>query len=191
MARRVSRPTRRGPARRRCTSRAKAGFIVDRENNSSQLQLTHGTQHTTHAAQPDEYQGDRVRKHQPESRPADRVSAAAVERRARDDDRRAAARHRASVAKRGDPGHNSRFMIQNKYSFPVACCVLALVALALGVSNRKDGKLASFAIGFIVVFAYYVLLYMARAAALGGKLNADFAPWIPHVRVRRRRASCC
>ena len=39
-------------------------------------------------------------------------------------------------------------------------CVLALVALGLGVSNRKDGKLASFAIGFIVVFAYYVLMYL-------------------------------
>ena len=56
--------------------------------------------------------------------------------------------------------------------------MLALVALALGVSNRKDGHLASFAIGFIVVFTYYVLLYMARAAAIGGVLNPDIAPWI-------------
>ena len=65
----------------------------------------------------------------------------------------------------------ARMMMQNNYAIPVACCVLALVALALGVSNRKDGMLASFAIGFIVVFAYYVLLYMARAAAVGGKLG--------------------
>jgi LPS export ABC transporter permease LptG len=32
-----------------------------------------------------------------------------------------------------------------------------------------------------VIFVYYILLYMARAAALGGKLNPDVAPWIPHL----------
>src|SRR6185369_16566332 len=72
----------------------------------------------------------------------------------------------------------AHLMIQDKYALPVACCVMALVALALGVSNRKDGYLASFAIGFIVVFVYYVLMYMSRAAALGGVLDPDIGPWI-------------
>jgi LPS export ABC transporter permease LptG len=76
-------------------------------------------------------------------------------------------------------GYNSRFMIQYKFSFPVACCVLSLVGLALGFSNRKDGMLASFVIGISVSFVYYVLLYMARAAAHGGALSPDLAPWIP------------
>ena len=76
-------------------------------------------------------------------------------------------------------GYSSRFMIQYKFSFPVACCVLALIGLALGFSNRKDGKLASFVIGISVSFVYYVLLYMARAAAIGGVLSPDIAPWIP------------
>jgi LPS export ABC transporter permease LptG len=70
-------------------------------------------------------------------------------------------------------------MIQYKFSFPVACCVLALVGLALGFSNRKDGMLASFVIGISVSFVYYVLLYMARAAAHGGVMSPNLAPWIP------------
>ena len=41
--------------------------------------------------------------------------------------------------------------------------MLALIGLALGVSNRKDGKLASFVLGFGVIFVYYVLLWTSRA----------------------------
>ena len=73
-------------------------------------------------------------------------------------------------------------MIQYKFSFPLACCVLALIALALGFSNRKDGMLASFVIGISVSFVYYVLLYMARAAAHRRRAEPrpgalDSAPW--------------
>src|SRR5207247_6820610 len=54
-------------------------------------------------------------------------------------------------------------------------------ALALGASNRKDGKLASFVIGVLVIFTYYVLLYGARALANSGKLSAAWAPWVPNL----------
>jgi lipopolysaccharide export LptBFGC system permease protein LptF len=59
--------------------------------------------------------------------------------------------------------------------------VLALIGLALGASNRKDGKLSSFALGTGVVFAYYVLLYSSRAAALSGQLSPGLAPWIVNL----------
>ena len=157
-------------------------IFVDREKQLVQLQLTHGTQHTTQAAQPDEYQGTEFESISlnldpktvfppPPSKGPPEMSIAELR------------REIAAAVKRGDamPGYGSRFMIQYKYSFPVACGVLALIGLVLGVSNRKDGRLASFAIGFIVIFVYYVLLYMARAAALGGILNPDLAPWIPHL----------
>ena len=150
-------------------------ILVDREKKLVQLQLMHGTQHTTLAAQPDEYQGTEFESISlnldpqtvfppPPSKGAPEMTIADLRRTI------------AEAAKRGDtiPGYNSRFMIQYKFSFPVACCVLALIGLALGVSNRKDGKLASFVIGFIVIFVYYVLLYMARAAAIGGVLEPRY-----------------
>jgi lipopolysaccharide export system permease protein len=74
-----------------------------------------------------------------------------------------------------------QFMIQQKFSFPAACLVLALVGLALGFSNRKDGKLASFALGFIVIFVYYVMLWSMRALAIAGSFPASLAPWVPNV----------
>ena len=65
-----------------------------------------------------------------------------------------------------DPGYSQRYMIQQKFAIPVACLVLALIGLALGVSNRKDGRFASFVLGFGVIFAYYVVLWtVARRRA--------------------------
>ena len=81
----------------------------------------------------------------------------------------------------GQPAQGERFMLQYKFSFPLSCLALGLIGLGLGMSSRKDGKLASFALGSVVIFLYYILLYMARAAAIGGKLSADLAPWIPHL----------
>ncbi len=104
----------------------------------------------------------------------------------------------AAKEAQGQPTAFERFMIQQKFSFPAACLVLALVGLALGFSNRKDGKLASFALGFIVIFVYYVLLWSMRALAMAGWFPASWAPWVPNVllgifgvflAVRRARAA--
>ncbi len=155
-------------------------ILVDREKKLVQLELMHGTQHNTLAAEPDKYQGTDFESISltldpqtvfppPPSRGVPEMTIADLRRTI------------VEAAKHGDTilGYNSRFMIQYKFSFPVACCVLALVGLALGFSNRKDGLLASFVIGISVSFVYYVLLYMARAAAMGGVLSPDLAPWIP------------
>jgi LPS export ABC transporter permease LptG/LPS export ABC transporter permease LptF len=155
-------------------------ILVDREKQVVQLQLAHGTQHTTMASQPDEYHETAFEDFSlnldpqtvfppPPNRGVPEMTIADLRRTIRDAD------------SHGDRllGYNSRFMIQYKFSFPVACCVLSLVALALGFSNRKDGMLASFVIGTSVSFVYYVLLYMARAAAHGGVMSPNIAPWIP------------
>ena len=52
--------------------------------------------------------------------------------------------------------------IQKKFSLPVACLVFALVGVGLGISNRKDGKLASFVLGIAVIFIYYVAMFTAQ-----------------------------
>lgn len=83
--------------------------------------------------------------------------------------------------KRGDPAHEAHFMVQQKLSLPLTCPILALIGLALGATNRKDGKLAGFAVGGVVIFAYYVLLFGARSMALGGRIDPNLAPWIPNI----------
>jgi LPS export ABC transporter permease LptG len=72
-------------------------------------------------------------------------------------------------------------MIQQKFSLPAACLILAVIGVALGVSTRKEGMLAGFVFGIGVLFAYYVLLYAARGLAFGGRMSPSFAPWLPNV----------
>ncbi len=77
--------------------------------------------------------------------------------------------------------HNPIMEIHQKFSLPVACLVFAFISLALGVTTRKDGKLASFALGIGVIFAYYVLMFGAKALAKGAMVSPHWAVWICNI----------
>jgi lipopolysaccharide export system permease protein len=63
--------------------------------------------------------------------------------------------------------HPEIIQIQQKFSIPVACFVFALIGLALGLSVARDGKMGGFVIGIGVIFAYYVVMYLAEAQTQG------------------------
>ena len=71
--------------------------------------------------------------------------------------------------------------IHRKFSIPAACIVFVLIGVGLGVTSRKDGRLASFALGIAVIFAYYVIMYGAEAMAKGGLVSPHLAMWLPNV----------
>jgi LPS export ABC transporter permease LptG/LPS export ABC transporter permease LptF len=160
---------------------AKAGrLLVDRTKRTVQLELTSGTSHTTYAAKPEAYDGQAfdslVVSMDPET-VFPRVELM------KGDPEMTIAELKASAAdadRHGGHGYGQRFMIQQKFALPGACLVLGLLGLVLGMSNRKDGRLASFAIGFGIIFVYYILLWTSRAGALSGRLPA-VAAWIPNV----------
>ena len=77
--------------------------------------------------------------------------------------------------------HNPIMQIHQKFSLPVACLVFAIIGLALGVTSRKDGKLASFALGIGVVFAYYIIMYGAEALAKAAIVSPHLAMWLPNM----------
>jgi lipopolysaccharide export system permease protein len=81
--------------------------------------------------------------------------------------------------KEGRSPHNLIMAIHQKFSIPVACLVFGLLALGLGVSNRKDGKQASFVIGLAVVFVYWILMYTGQSMAKAHWIPAEIAMWIP------------
>jgi LPS export ABC transporter permease LptG len=87
----------------------------------------------------------------------------------------------AELQGRGLPHHNQVIEIHKKFSIPVACLVFAVLAVGLGVTNRKDGKLASFVIGIAVIFVYYVIMFGAHAMAKGALIPAWSAMWLPNV----------
>lgn len=89
------------------------------------------------------------------------------------------------------PAHAEMMYIQQKFSFPAACVVFGVIGVALGLSVARDGKMAGFVVGIAVIFAYYILLYLAEAftkgfysGPTGGDktlLIAQLARWMPNV----------
>ena len=156
-------------------------LLVDREKRTVALELTSGTRHTTSTIEPDEYEGadyDRVLIHldpntvfsniTPTKTPTEMSIAELRE-------------SIATAAQQGDPAYAQRYTIQMKFAIPAAALVLALIGLALGASHRKDGRLASFVLGFGVIFAYYVVLWTFRAAGHSGRFPPELAPWMPNI----------
>ncbi len=161
---------------------AKAGrLVIDRAAHTVELVLENGTQHTTSRDHPEEYDGNTfestVIKVDPESI-FPRVQII------KGDNEKTIAELEATAAEylaKNQPANSQLYTIQQKFALPVACLVLALIAVALGASNAKDGKLAGFALGSGVVFVYYILLYSPRAAALAGRIPPRLAPWLANV----------
>jgi LPS export ABC transporter permease LptG/LPS export ABC transporter permease LptF len=79
------------------------------------------------------------------------------------------------------PTDRAEYYIQLKFSIPVACLVFALMGLGFGVSTSRGGKLAAFAMGTGVIFAYYVLMYQARSLSLSGVWPAWLSAWLPNM----------
>jgi LPS export ABC transporter permease LptF/LPS export ABC transporter permease LptG len=160
---------------------AREGRIrLDKEHRIVQLELRNATSYTAHVDRPDAYEANAFESlllsldpetvfKKPPAKGAPEMTIAELR------------AEIASAASHNDPGYGARFMLQQKFSLPLTCPILALIALALGASNRKDGKLASFAIGMGVIFVYYVLLWGARAAAMGGRFSPELAPWLPNI----------
>ena len=161
---------------------AKSGRVaLDRAKRTVELVLENGTQHTTSRDRPEEYDANAfestVIKIDPETIfPRTQI--------VKGDNEKTIAELRQTVAEntaRDAPSNSQLYTIQQKFSLPVACLVLALIGVALGASNSKEGKLASFALGTGVVFIYYIILYSARAGAFAGRLPASFAPWLVNL----------
>ncbi|MGH9254985.1 MAG: LptF/LptG family permease, partial [Vicinamibacterales bacterium] len=87
----------------------------------------------------------------------------------------------AELEQQGIYPHSELFEIQKKFSIPFACLVFGLIGLALGVSNRRDGKLASFVIGLGVIFIYYVMLWFGQSLVRGHIIPPWLGAWAPNI----------
>jgi LPS export ABC transporter permease LptF/LPS export ABC transporter permease LptG len=156
-------------------------MIVDRQKQTIDMVLENGSRHTTNAKDPLIYRIDSftqlIVSLDPES-VFPRTGPARGEREmtiAQLEDRI------TELKAQGLPFHNPVMEIHKKFSLPAACIVFMLVGVGLGISNRRDGKLASFVLGIGVIFAYYVLLYMSGAMTKGALMPAWLAMWVPNI----------
>ncbi len=91
---------------------------------------------------------------------------------------------RAEAARKAQAGispHPEIIALQQKFSFPVACLVFGIIGLALGMTVAREGKLAGFVVGVVVIFAYYVVMFLAESLTKGHYLNAHLSRWVPNV----------
>jgi LPS export ABC transporter permease LptF/LPS export ABC transporter permease LptG len=156
-------------------------MLVDRQARTIQMVLQDGARHTTKLDDPSAYE---VLKFQQMVVSLDPESVFPRTGPARGDRELSVAELRQRVKELEAAGvstHNPIMEIHKKFSIPVACFVFALLGLALGASNRKDGKLASFVLGIGVIFVYYVVMFSAQAMTKGYIIPAWLSMWLPNI----------
>jgi LPS export ABC transporter permease LptG/LPS export ABC transporter permease LptF len=153
--------------------------VIDRERRSVEMVLEKGSRHTADPAGKYEvFRFDRLLLRVnpdtvfPSSGPLTGVREMSV----------AQLRARAAqVRADGNYPHTELFEIQKRFSIPAACLVFGLIGLALGATNRRDGKLASFVLGIGVIFVYYVALFAGQAMLPGHVVAPWLAAWFPNM----------
>lgn len=71
------------------------------------------------------------------------------------------------------------YMIEmhKRFAYPVACLVLMLIGIPLGLSSRRGGKSAGFVLSIALVFIYYFLSSTGVALARQGKVPVFAGVW--------------
>ena len=71
--------------------------------------------------------------------------------------------------------------VHKKFSIPLSCIFFGLLALPLGITSHRAVKSRGFAVGIIIVAAYYLLRIGGEALAETGKLSPAVGVWTPNV----------
>lgn len=71
--------------------------------------------------------------------------------------------------------------LHSRFTFPFASLVFAILAVPLGVQNRRSGKSGGFTISISIILSYYILMSVARTFAEKGAIPTALALWIPNL----------
>jgi lipopolysaccharide export system permease protein len=71
--------------------------------------------------------------------------------------------------------------LHSRFAFPFASLVFAVVAVPLGMQNRRSGKAAGFSTSIGILLAYYVVQSLLRTLAEKGILLPVMALWLPNM----------
>ena len=67
--------------------------------------------------------------------------------------------------------------IQEKFALPFVCVIFGLVGSAMGSVTQRSGKGTSFGLSVIIIFAYYLISFIASALGQAGVLSPFMAAW--------------
>ena len=99
-------------------------------------------------------------------------------------------RRAAQSVRFSDPGSYSYDLIKARYyelefhrrfALPMACLVLAMVGIPLGLSARKGGKSTGFVLTILLVIVYYFFSLIGVQMARQGKMSPWLGSWMGNI----------
>lgn len=72
-----------------------------------------------------------------------------------------------------------RIELHQRLALPLACILLALAGVPLGVTTRRAGKSSAVVLTVVVAFVYYIGLIACEGLARQGTLKPEVALWVP------------
>jgi LPS export ABC transporter permease LptG/LPS export ABC transporter permease LptF len=82
----------------------------------------------------------------------------------------------------GKPGAKQyQIEMHNRFALPVACVVLMLLGVPLGVNSRRGGKSAGIVFTILLVFLYYILSLTGTTLGHQSRLPAFIAVWAANI----------
>ena len=74
-----------------------------------------------------------------------------------------------------------RIEFHSRITFPFASFVFAILAVPLGIQNRRSGKSGGFAVSILIILSYYVLMSVTKILPEKGLLPPWIALWLPNL----------
>jgi lipopolysaccharide export system permease protein len=71
--------------------------------------------------------------------------------------------------------------LHSRFTFPFASLVFAILAVPLGIQNRRSGKSGGFTVSIAIILSYYVLMSVVRTLAEKGSIPPFIALWLPNM----------
>ena len=71
--------------------------------------------------------------------------------------------------------------LHSRFALPFASLVFAVVAVPLGMQNRRSGKSAGFSTSIAVLLAYYIMLSLLRTLVEKGSIPVVVGIWLPNI----------
>jgi lipopolysaccharide export system permease protein len=71
--------------------------------------------------------------------------------------------------------------IHRRFALPFACIIFALVAMPLGIQNRRSGKAAGFSFSIAAILVYYIVQSVGRTLGEKEVLSGWLAVWLPNI----------
>jgi len=157
---------------------AQDATVVSSDNQTLIMRLRNGTQHQTASDQPEQYN---VSTFAQTDMPIETLSESDPH--VGHSDMPILAMSNYDLLRLWRQSHNRSYLIElhTRFSYPLACLVLMLVGVPLGISSKRGGKSAGFVLTILLVFIYYFLSSTGVALARQNKLPVFLGVWMANL----------